>query len=78
MKTKYDTLGYQYCPDYDPCPLCYGCRAFNPSRVKCQNLCEHDNPKFNICNKEKHTEKALSLMIRREHLGSFRSSNNNV
>ena len=53
------------CSSYDPCPLCYGCRNFDPSRVKCQNYCEYKNPKYNICDRYKHNDAALSMMIRR-------------
>ena len=64
MKTKYDTLGYQHsCVNYDPCPLCWGCRAYDPSYKKCK-MCETDI-KQNICNKQKHTPKVLAKMIRR-------------
>ena len=74
MKTKYDTQGYKLnCPDYNPCPLCYGCRNFDSSRIRCQNRCETTNPKHNICDKKKHTEKGLSLMIKRPNLGSFKT-----
>lgn len=64
MKTKYDTLGYQRsCVNYDPCPLCWGCRAYDPSYKKCE-MCETD-AKQNICNKKKHTPQLLAKMIRR-------------
>ena len=50
------------CPDFSPCPLCYGCRNYDPSYYKCATICK--GTKFDVCNKEKHTEKALGMMIR--------------
>lgn len=64
MKTIYDIWGYQHsCPNYDPCPVCYGCRACDPSWIKCSHCLQ--DPKKDICNKKKHTIKALNKMIRR-------------
>lgn len=62
-KTQYDTWGYKYhCILYEPCPLCYGCRAYDPSYKKCEH-CE-ENSRRDICDKKKHTEKALTLMLK--------------
>ena len=67
MKTEHDTWGYQHnCVNYDPCPLCYGCRAYDPSWHKCRH-CE-DDLKNNICNKQRHTVKLLNRMIGRRKL----------
>jgi len=64
QKTRYDVWGVQHnCANYQECPLCYGCRAYDSSYVKCQHCAK--NKKKNICDKNKHTDKALSLMIQR-------------
>ena len=67
MKTEQDTWGYQHnCVNYEPCPLCFGCRSYDPSWFKCKH-CEEDR-KINICSREKHTPKLLTKMIRRKRL----------
>ena len=64
QKTPQSTAGYQAgCPDYNPCPLCYGCRSYDPSYYKCVITC--GGTKYNTCDTHKHNDKALSLMIRR-------------
>lgn len=67
MKTQYDTWGAQHtCINYEPCPLCYGCRSYSSSWYKCRH-CEED-VKNNICDTRRHTVKLLSRMIRRQKL----------
>ena len=62
-KTPYDTWGYQHsCVRYEPCPLCYGCRAYDSSYKKCEHCEEHK--RRDICDKKKHTTKALTLMMK--------------
>lgn len=64
MKTWNTPLGAQKnCPDFDPCPLCFGCRNYTEYRLKCQE-CYQDDKKQNLCNRTLHTEKALSLMLK--------------
>ena len=64
MKKKEDVQGYLFsCVNYDPCPLCFRCRAYDASYTKCSK-CAVDMKK-NVCDKKKHTDKALSKMIRR-------------
>ena len=64
-KTIRDTKGYKYdCPYYDPCSLCFGCRNAGIYPGRCDTLCM-DNPKQNICNRELHTTKNISKMVRR-------------
>lgn len=64
MKTWNTPLGAQKnCPDFDPCPLCFGCRNYTSYRIKCKACAEEDHKK-NICKRELHTEKALSLMLK--------------
>ena len=66
-KTRYDVWGVQHnCVNYDGCPLCYGCRAYDPSYVKCQNCAE--DMKKNVCNRELHREKLVAKMITRERI----------
>lgn len=62
-KTPQDPAGYDKCPDFNPCPLCYGCRNYDPSYYKCIMICG-GNVKYNTCDTHKHNDKALSLMIR--------------
>lgn len=67
-KTPRDTEGYQHdCPDYDPCPLCYGCRNAGLHSSRCNTLCA-GNPKKNICNVELHTSKNIEKMVRRQKI----------
>lgn len=69
QKTIHDVLGWVInCKDFNPCPVCYGCRNYDPSRLKCINHCEEQNKKFNTCDRTIHTEKALSMFIRREKI----------
>jgi hypothetical protein len=53
------------CPMFEKCPLCYGCRAFNPAYEECRT-CEVDNKKKNVCNTDKHRSDLLARMITRE------------
>lgn len=52
-----------HCPNFDPCPLCYGCRNYDSAVVRCES-CYEDSAKKNICNRELHTEEALSMMLK--------------
>ena len=64
-KEPKNVLGYKInCPDYNPCPLCYGCRSFDPSYYKCINLCG-ENIKYNICKTSKHRANLLAKMIKK-------------
>lgn len=66
---KYNTYGTAHnCSWYEPCPLCYGCRAYNSKYIRCQKCIEPENggKKYNICNTELHTNKVLSRMIKHE------------
>ena len=66
MKTPNDVEGVKKrCPSYEQCPLCYGCRNYNPARLQCVILCGSDK-KRNICNTEKHQAKVLNKMIVKE------------
>lgn len=50
-----------HCPNFDPCPLCYGCRNYDSAVVRCEGCTE--NAKHDICNREFHSEHNLSLML---------------
>lgn len=66
MKTKKDRVkGYiTDCLNYDPCPLCYGCRNYGVLN-KCENHCG-DDLKTNAClNKKLHNETNFAKMIHR-------------
>lgn len=66
-KEPSDVWGYSHgCLNFQQCPLCYGCRAYDPSYIKCRH-CEED-AKRHICNREKHTEKILAKMIQRQKI----------
>ena len=66
FKTQKDTGGYIYdCPDYDPCPLCFGCRNYGTYSSRCDSVCG-SNPKKNICNRELHTPANIAKMVRRD------------
>lgn len=68
QKTPADVMGVQInCPNYEMCPLCYGCRAYNPSYVKCLNRCGQ-NEKFHTCDTKKHRADLLARMITREKI----------
>jgi hypothetical protein len=68
IKTWNSALGAEkHCPNFDPCPLCFGCRNYTEKAVRCDK-CAEDNYKKNICNTERHTEKALGMMIRQTEL----------
>lgn len=54
------------CPDFNPCPLCYGCRNYDPSYYKCIMTCGGN--KNDVCNTSKHNDRALKLMIRRPEI----------
>lgn len=49
MKTKTSVSGFiNRCPDYEMCPVCYGCRNFNPTYKKCLDEC--GTYKEDVCN----------------------------
>lgn len=67
-KTVRDTEGYRHdCAEFDPCPLCYGCRNYGMYPSRCDTLCM-DNPKKNICNTALHTPMNIGRMVRRNQI----------
>jgi len=66
MKKPSDVQGYIInCIDFEPCPLCYGCRNYRTYMIKCVNRCS-GNLKKDTCKTSLHTESILGRMIRRE------------
>lgn len=64
-KTRYDVWGVQHnCPNYQECPICYGCRNYDSSFYKCHNCAE--NTKQNVCNRKLHRADLLARMVTRE------------
>ena len=55
------------CPHFEQCPLCYGCRNYNPKYLKCQE-CKLENEKQNICKTDRHRADLLEKMILRERI----------
>lgn len=69
IKTKHSALGARKnCPNFYPCPLCYGCRNYDNSSLDCQE-CARDNRKANVCKKNKHTSEILQIMINNQKIG---------
>ena len=64
MKKPSDVLGYQMdCPDFDQCPFCYGCRAYDEKYIKCRRCAQ--NKKKNTCNTQRHRPDAIAKMLTR-------------
>lgn len=55
---------YYWCANFEECPLCFKCRAFDPRSAKCLS-CELFKG-TELCNKATHTPKAISMMKSRE------------
>lgn len=63
MKTANSSLGAQKnCINFEPCPLCYGCRNYDSADIRCDEC--YEEKKQNICKTYVHTNKALGLMLR--------------
>ena len=55
-----------YCINYQQCPLCYGCRAYDSRDPECYECkLEDDNrgKNYNICNKELHEGWKINKII---------------
>ena len=67
-KTPKDTSGYrENCLQYNPCPLCYGCRNYGCYPFTCDDLCGR-NKKINICKTQLHTPQNIAKMVRRNKI----------
>lgn len=65
QKSHHDVRGWQVdCGWYEKCPICYGCRAYNPKFVRCEKCAE--NMKLNVCDTKKHRSDLIARMIMRE------------
>lgn len=65
-KSPQDVYGYQsQCPNFQQCPLCFGCRNYDISVVKCVENCGTDKKK-NVCNTEKHKAELVAKFITKE------------
>lgn len=67
MKKVSDVLGWQKnCVEYHKCPICYGCRNYNSSSLKCRKCAI--NRRKNICNISKHTSEKMKLFCERNEI----------
>ncbi|GAK42093.1 hypothetical protein TCA2_4585 [Paenibacillus sp. TCA20] len=57
---------YGECIRFHECPLCFKCRNFNSSDSECRSCILFEEG--SICNTEKHNEKILNMMIRRQRV----------
>lgn len=67
MKQPADVRGNKIaCINYQMCPLCYGCRAYDSRDAECNECQQADAQRgryFNICNKELHEEWKVNKII---------------
>lgn len=63
IKTVHDVRGSLIkCPNFQMCPLCYGCRRYSSIDPECK-ICLEENKKINICNKDLHRDDLAAKMI---------------
>ena len=75
QKTWHDVRGWQInCPNYIMCPLCYGCRNYDSSYLKCEKCA--DDMHNNVCTSKLHTEKNIAKMIKRPYIDLDKGVNN--
>lgn len=70
MKAKVpsDVKGYDtQCPNFMQCPMCYGCRNYDPNIIKCVERCG-GNMKQNVCNTQRHKEELIAKFITKEKI----------
>lgn len=54
------------CINYQMCPACYGCRAYDyrdPDCLQCELEDKNRGKKYNLCNKELHEEWKVNKLI---------------
>ncbi len=65
-KSPQDVYGWQsQCPNFQQCPLCFGCRNYDRSVIKCVEHCGKDK-KTNVCNTERHKAELVAKFITKE------------
>lgn len=57
------------CPEYAKCPVCFGCRNYNPSYVSCREMC---GQKKDICDTSKHKPDLLGKFYKNKPVYSIR------
>lgn len=55
------------CPNFSPCPLCFGCRSYSSANIECIE-CRDAGVKFNLCNKSLHTNERVALFITKNNI----------
>ena len=67
-KSVHDVRGWkERCPNFQSCPLCYGCRRYNSTDPDCL-ICLQENKKFNICNTDLHKDDVTAKMITKNNI----------
>ena len=62
QKTPHDVRGFiERCPEYHRCPICYGCRNFNPSVARCLECAKEK--KKNVCDTKKHQADKIARLL---------------
>ena len=62
-KTPQKVAGYRIsCPDYDKCPLCYGCRNYDSGSYKCVTNCSN---RYDRCDTQKHIRRLIGKLLTR-------------
>lgn len=54
------------CINFQMCPVCYGCRAYNSRDLECIECKSEDdkrNKRYNLCNKELHEPWKINKLI---------------
>ena len=68
IKTIHDVRGSRTkCVNYQPCPLCYGCRRYSSIDPECQECLKEDKKK-NICNTNLHRDEVTAKMISKNNI----------
>lgn len=67
------------CPNFNQCPICYGCRSYTTTFVECEKCIA--NKKRDVCNTELHKSDLIEKLIRKDEIkfdkAKFISSINN-
>lgn len=72
IKQPRDVRGNQIkCINYQMCPVCYGCRAYDsrdPECIECKNLDDVRGKKYHLCNKELHESWKINKLITKNQI----------